>query len=598
MALQTKTFSKSNNTFTLKLTVTENSTSVSGNSSSVSYKLELISTTKDFYQYGVGASVSLNGRVVATRDRYSSEKINLGTYSSVTLLSGSTTIGHNNDGSKTMNVAYSLDMASASYTPGPMSGSGSMPLTTIPREAKLTSAPNFTDEDNPTIQYFNPGGFPIYAYMEVASTGFHPAEPRQVFGSSYTFVLTELERNALRSINTASNTQAIRFVMRTDIGTTPYYSWLDRTLTIKNPAPTLSPTVEDTNSTTVALTGGRKIVRYASNARCTFNDAAVKFSTIKSRKVTCGGKSLTANGTISGATSGDFDFSTTDSRGNTTSKRVSLPLVQYILPTCYIGNNVPNAVGEYELECTGSVFVGSFGTTENNVSAEYRYREKGAGEWGLWIPLSVRTSGQTYTATANLSGLDYQKTYEFQCRVIDRLNTVESDIRVVVSRPVFDWSANDFIFHVPVSAVEHLEDGSSVAYSLLGMAKALSTQYQLDTTVTKGTNYTSVTGYAQLVGNSVRCNILATRSSNTGTGNIGNETVCSFTIRHGGKIKNLDSVSFVTGASGGAGFFQMEGTANSGTTATFKVTLAAAASTLKTFNAYFVIPVTLDFSKF
>ena len=42
----------------------------------------------------------------------------------------------------------------------------------------------------------------------------------------------------------------------------------------------------------------------------------------------------------------------------------------------------------------------------------------------------------------------------------------------------------------------------------------------------------------------------------------------------------------------------MEGTANSGTTATFKVTLAAAASTLNTFNAYFVIPVTLDFSKF
>ena len=449
MALQTKTFSKSNNTFTLKLTVTENSTSVSGNSSSVSYKLELVSTTKDFYQYSVGASVSLNGRVVATRDRYSSGKINLGTYSSVTLLSGSTTIGHNNDGSKTMNVAYSLDMASASYTPGPMSGSGSMPLTTIPREAKLTSAPNFTDEDNPTIRYSNPGGFPIYAYMDVG-TGFHPAEPRQVFGSSYTFNLTESERNALRSINTASNTQAIRFVLRTDIGTTPYYSWLDRTLTIENPAPTLSPTVKDTNSTTVALTGGGKIVRYESNAKCTFNDSAVKFATIKSRKVTCGGKSLTANGTISGATSGDFNFSTTDSRGNTTSKRVSLPLVQYILPTCYIGNNVPNAVGEYELECTGSVFVGSFGAVENDVSADYRYREKGADEWGLWISLNVRTSGQTYTATANLSGLDYQKTYEFQCRVIDRLNTAESDIRTVVSRPVFDWSGTDFNFNVPL----------------------------------------------------------------------------------------------------------------------------------------------------
>lgn len=450
MALQTKTFSESNNTFTLKLTVTENSTSVSGNSSNVSYKLELISTTKDFYQYGVGASVSLNGRVVATRDRYSSGKINLGTYSSVTLLSGPTTIGHNNDGSKTMNVAYSLDMASASYTPGPMSGSGSMTLTSIPRGATIASAPNFTDEDNPVIKVNNPAGVALQVGIYKTNGLTALASYRSMSGTSYTFNLTTAERQALQRVSTTSNTSTVRFYVMSVVGGQTFRHYVERTLTIKNPAPTLSPAVEDTNSTTVALTGGGKIVRYASNAKCTFNDSAVKFATIKSRKVTCGGKSLTANGTISGATSGDFDFSTTDSRGNTTSKRVSLPLVQYILPTCYIGNNVPNAVGEYELECTGSVFVGSFGQVSNTVTCQYRYRVKGSSSFGSWTSMTERTSGQTYTATANLSGLDYRKTYEFQCRVIDRLNTAESDIRVVVSRPVFDWSGTDFNFNVPV----------------------------------------------------------------------------------------------------------------------------------------------------
>ena len=167
--------------------------------------------------------------------------------------------------------------------------------------------------------------------------------------------------------------------------------------------------------------------------------------------------------------------------------------------------------------------------------------------------------------------------------------TVESISKTIKATPVFDWSETDFNFNVPVTVQ---------GYSLLGMMKALSTQYQLDATVIKGTNYTSVTGYAQLVGNSVRCNILATRASNIEAGNIVNETVCTFSIHHGGRIKNFDSTTFVTGASGGGGFFQMEGTSNSGTTITFKVTLAATASAFSGFNAYFVIPVTLDFSKF
>ena len=170
MALQTKVYTQTSNTFTLELTLVENSTSTSGNTSSVSYTLKLKSTTKDFYQYRVGATVALDGRTVATRDRYTAAQIGIGTYSSVTLISGTATVGHGADGTKTMALSYSLDMASASYTPGPMSGSGSMALTTIPREAKMTGAPNFTDDDNPTITYSNPGGFPIYAYMESTHT--------------------------------------------------------------------------------------------------------------------------------------------------------------------------------------------------------------------------------------------------------------------------------------------------------------------------------------------------------------------------------------------------------------------------------------------
>lgn len=48
MALQTKTYTATNNGFTLELTLVENSTSTSANTSSIGYTLKLKSTSKDF----------------------------------------------------------------------------------------------------------------------------------------------------------------------------------------------------------------------------------------------------------------------------------------------------------------------------------------------------------------------------------------------------------------------------------------------------------------------------------------------------------------------------------------------------------------------
>ena len=452
MALQTKVYSQGSNTFTLELTLTENSTSVSGNSSSVSYTLKLKSTTKDFYQYRVGASVSLDGKTVATRDRHTAAQIGIGTYSSVTLLSGTATVGHGADGTKTMALSYSLDMASASYTPGPMSGSGSMTLTTIPREASMTSAPNFTDEDDPVIKYSNPAGFPIYAYIEVREPLSRPIAERKITGSSYIFEFTESERNVLRSINTTSNTQLVRFVVRTDMGGYSMYSWLDRTLTIKNPAPTLSPTVVDANSATLALTGsGDKLVKYHSNAKVTFGAAAVKGATLKSKKVTCATQALTADGTMQGVESGTFSFSVTDSRGNTTAKTVTKDMVNYVRLSCNLGDGMPDGEGTFALEVTGACFYGSFGAVDNALAVEYRYRVQGEETWGEWTAVdSVLPLGFTYLARARVEGLDYQATYQFQARATDKLETVTTPEKTVKSLPTFDWSGKDFNFNVPL----------------------------------------------------------------------------------------------------------------------------------------------------
>lgn len=451
MALQTKTYTQSSNTFTLELTLVEQSTSTGANTSTLSYTLKLKSTTKNFAQYGVGAAVKLDNQTVAVRDRGSAPRITLGTYSEVTLLSGTHTVAHTSDGSKSMALAYSLDMASASYTPGAMSGSGTMTLTKIPRGATITSAPNFTDEDDPVVKVSNPAG--VSVQLGIFKDGYTPlADYRTISGTSYTFRLTQAEREAMRKVDTTKNTAQVRFYVKSTVGGQTFITYLIRTLTIESPAPTLNPTVEDVNQTTRALTGeSGNLVKYHSQVAVKTGAQAVKGASLVRQSVTCGSHTLTGDGTLEGVESGTIVVSATDSRGNTTTKTVERKLVGYVRLSCTLGQGTPDASGRYDLEVAGACYYGSFGEADNTLTVEYRYRVQGTEDWGAWTAVDRTTPmGFTYVAHATVEGLDYQTAYEFQARATDALEQVESEVKVVKASPGFDWGKDDFAFHIPV----------------------------------------------------------------------------------------------------------------------------------------------------
>lgn len=509
------------NRFTLRLTLNETSYSTSTGRSTISYKLELIGTGSGgqwFYDFAIGSSVSVGGTRIGYIPRSDNVKYDLAYGATITIIEGSGTVSRNNAGS--LNVAYSIDMADKTYTPGPLSGSGTFnatPFYTISasvspassgsisgtgkyakgnrctlratagtnysfvnwtkggsqvstsasysftvnasasyvanfklKQATLTSAPNFTDDNNPRITYTNPGsGATIYAYIEVPSSS-RPIAERQISGTSYTFNFTEEERTALRRINTKSNTQTMRFVVRTRIGSQDYWSWLDRTLTINNPNPIFnpSPVVEDINATTLALTGSKnRIVKYYSNAKITFNAKAVKEATLASRKVTCGTKSLTSDGTINNVENNVFNFEIEDSRGNTATTSITKTLVNYVKLTCNLGNAVPDVSGNYELNLTGNYFSQSFGSVSNSLTLQYRYKLSSSSVWSSWISITIGTlTGSTYniTRTITIDDFDYSQAYDIQARALDKLMTVESVSKTIKATPVFDWSETDF----------------------------------------------------------------------------------------------------------------------------------------------------------
>lgn len=341
-----------------------------------------------------------------------------------------------------------------------VSGSSTVKLDTIPRYATITSAPNFNDEENPKITYSNPAGSSVdkleacisltgsnadIAYRSVSKTG-----------NNYTFNLTSAERKVLRQATTDSNSRSVKFYLRTIIDDSKGSSNVQKTFTIKDPKPTVNPVFEDQNDTTFGLTGDRNtLVRYYSNAKVTFNAAAVKEASLSSKKVVCGTKSRTSDGNINSIETDKFVFTIKDSRGNTTTKTIDrdsgiFNFVDYVRLTCNFSNNKPDTDGNMSVRVTGKCFNGSFGTSNNSLTVKYRYREVGGSYPTSYTNMTVSYNGNNYSARHSLSGLDYLKTYEFEVVAQDALSSVTLNNVRVKSAPVFDWGENDFKFNVPV----------------------------------------------------------------------------------------------------------------------------------------------------
>ena len=437
----------------LELTCTQTK-NIADNTSKIDWVLKSTGGSSSYYSTGA-TTVKINNEQVYYKARvaYSAQSFPAAKGST----SGSVTVKHNSDGSLTIPVS----LATAIYTTSVTTKSGNWELDSNPRAATITSAPNFTDDENPVIKYSNPAGNSVdslaicitfegnnddIAYRSLSKTG-----------SSYTFNLTDAERNVLRNATTTSNSRTVKFYLRTIIGGTNYYSKVSKTLTIANPNPICNPTVVDTGTKSVTYTGDadNKLIKGYNTMAITFGASAVKGATIKSQKVTCGAKSLSADGTLAGVESGDFVFTVTDSRGNTITKTVKKTLINYFYPTVNFSSLKLSTEGELSFGLSGKVWVGNFGATTNTYNLRYRYKEKG-GEWGSWATLTLSPgSDGSYTASESITGLDYQKNYVVQAAVRDTLvpydsNSIKTPEKSVTALPVFDWGASDFNFNVAV----------------------------------------------------------------------------------------------------------------------------------------------------
>ena len=422
----------SNNRFTLRLTLTEGAYDVANNTSPVTYKLELIANTAyNFSSYGIGRKIVLGGTTVYEGARKQGE-FSIADYGTLTLASGTHTVTHDADGSKSLSVAYSIDMAEASYTPGSLSGTGTMTMVQIPRQATLVSAPDFTDEENPTITYSNPAGSAVTSLRACISLdGSTDDIAYRSLGrsaTSYTFTLTDEERNVLRNATTTSNTRTVKFFVRTVIGGATYLSYLDKTLSIVNANPTFTEdqaSYKDVSSSVVAVTGNNQhIVQDKSSLTATFGAATGnKGAKIKEYTLTLNGvtKTATASGSVSfGAVNSGknvtLSVTAKDSRGNTTTVNKTVTVLAWSPP---VVSATVERLNNYEDETylTAQVSISSV-NSKNTVDITYKCKQSG-GSFGDETPINNR---KKYTISC-----DKDYAYVFSITATDKFGSTTKE---------------------------------------------------------------------------------------------------------------------------------------------------------------------------
>ena len=348
------------------------------------------------------------------------------------------TINHNQDGTSTekgCTGGFSSSVISAS-------GVGwHVVAPRIDRYPVITKAPDFTDEDNPTIEYTTILGF-VGASVETCiasndgSVIYADYRPVVVEDGTYTFNLTTTERNTLRNATTTN----VRFYLRTTTtNNIKYYSHLTKTLTIVNANPTFDVAYQDINASTLAITNNnQQIIQNKSTLEINITNAtALKGASLVSVKTEIAGYSSTipmnsatkniAIGTINASGNTNAQITITDSRGYITTKTLPITMLGWQLPTAIITlNRQQNFYTETDINVDANY---SSLDNKNTITIKYRIKKTTDSTYGAWNNLSDNVQ-----ATFNA---DNTYAWNVQVYVEDKLGSNTYDNEIGVGLPIF-----------------------------------------------------------------------------------------------------------------------------------------------------------------
>lgn len=390
------------------------------------------------------------------------------------MASGQSTIWHNGDGTKHFSANGNAAIYAAQTNAW---GSGGWDLPRIPRNAVLLTAQDFNDEGNPEITYSNPAGNNLSIlragiYKDDGSTALAAYRDVPKNSSSYTFNLTDSERQAIRAAFANSNSGTVRFYLWSNIAGNEARPNIAKTVSIINAKPNFSNfTYADTNNTTKAITGNDQyIIQGKSTLRATITTAnkatPKKSATMQQYIGVVNGQTKTANysanntvnldfGAIHSNTNVSLSIAAKDSRGNRTSVNKTVQVIPYDTPTVIArGERRNNFDKETKIHIEGMVSLLRIGNSNKNSvnnsnGVQYRYREQGTSNWiKNWTSVASTMGANGVIGVADFwLNLNNIKSYEFEVKITDRLSTTKVNFVVGVGVPIMRIGLDGLVYN-------------------------------------------------------------------------------------------------------------------------------------------------------
>lgn len=362
---------------TLKFSWEQTGQSIASNTTTINWKLQLISTGSG----RIDSSASKSWSVTVNGTKYSgTNTVGIANNTTKTLASGNTTISHNSDGTKTFSYSFSqqFDITFSGSKIGTKSGSGSGTLNTIPRKSTLAA---------------NNGTLNVAQILTVTrkSDSFTHTITYKCGSASGTIVTKSTDTSitwtpplSLASQNTSGTSVSITFTITSYNGSTSLGS-NTKTITCSIPS-SIVPSVSIAVSDALGYSGTHDgYIQGLSKIKVVVTDSGAYGSTIKSRKTVIEGKTYTAasftTDVIKSLVSVTIKTTVTDSRGRSASTTQTVTVQEYAAPkisdfTVYRSDAAGNssASGNY-LAIKFSSYVYPLAHSTNSVSRSVRYKK-------------------------------------------------------------------------------------------------------------------------------------------------------------------------------------------------------------------------------
>ena len=432
--------------YRMQIAWTVDSQSVANNTSTVTAKVQLVSTGSS---YTINSTASKSGSLTINGTKYTfSFTASLSGNQTKTLYTKTVTVAHNSDGSKTCSFSATcgIDVTLSGTFYGDITASGSGTFNTIARASSIssvTSSVSVTGSNSVTVNITRAAS--SFTHTVVFSFGSYSKTTEDV-GTSTSYAIPQSWLNAIP--NATSGTAKV--TVTTYSGSTKIGSAVSKDFTITVPS-TVVPSISAVNlseatSGIAAQFGG--YVQNKSKLAVSVTAAGAYSSTIKSYSVTVQGTPYTkasfTSGVLKNSGTSNVSVTVTDSRGRTASTTKSITVIAYTAPkintfTTVRANNLGTADDNGTMALAKIKFSVAAVNDKNTKSYKVEYKQKSATTW------TQAATGSVYSYDSNMLlniNLSTDKSYDLRLSLTDFFGTVTATSEVATAFTLLDFNSS------------------------------------------------------------------------------------------------------------------------------------------------------------